>query len=120
MGDNAGRIALGVVTGGVSELAIAGVKEFDKASGAKAAREEAKAAGQRQLQQLEKLQGEQKFNQENSRKVAAETRAQRDARARVIAGRSGKGRQGTILTGPEGAPVPLIGTNYSGKTLLGG
>lgn len=110
-----GPIAGTVVAG--TKLAVKGI---DEVSGAKAAREEAKAAGQRQMQALDKLQTDAQFQQENSRKIASETKAQRDSRARAGIAKSGKGRQGTILTGPEGAPVPLIGMNYSGKTLLGG
>lgn len=122
MGNNGGRIALGVATGGMSELwkasAEGAVKGIDDLSGAKDAREAAKDAANKQLQAQDKLQADAKLKAENDLAAAKETTAQRAARAKFKSA-SGNNRGGTLLTGPSGVTVPTIGTSYTGKTLLG-
>ena len=118
MGDNGGRIALGLVTGGLSEAAVGAVKGIDKASGAKDARDAAKDAANKQLQAQEKLQADAKLKAENDLAASKETAAQRAARAKFKSSVP-QNRGGTLLTGPSGVAVPTIGMSYTGKTLLG-
>lgn len=121
MGNGAARVGAAVATAGASEVfRFAGtqaVKGIDSATGAKKAREDAKAAGEAQIAEMRRIEGEaaeRSANEESSANYSAAQKLARD-RQRMLSAKN-KGRSSTILTSPLGV---TSGGTAPGKTILG-
>jgi len=122
MSSGTGRTALAIGTLGNSEIMRKGAelsfKGVDELTGAKKAREQAKAAGDKQLAEMKALENEAVTRKQNEESSTANAAAQRQARTnqQKLTSRN-IGRSGTILTSPLG----VTSSGRSGaKTILGG